>query len=158
MKMLERLLVVLLLVGLWSCNKEYDPTPDYLEAVYPIESGKFRVYHVVDTIFETANSDLLEGQTYYKRELTGDTEEDLLGRTDRELTNGPAKLTKAFGIDGDHDGWDLAEEGPLFFAAGTPAHAVESSPRIGIDYAAPADRAAPWRFTAPGNRYVSRRR
>lgn len=80
MKMLDRLLVVLLLVGLWSCNKEYDPTPDYLEAVYPIESGKFRVYHVVDTIFETANSDLLEGQTYYKRELTGDTEEDLLGR------------------------------------------------------------------------------
>lgn len=71
---------LLLLTGLAACNRTYDPTPEHLEMIYPIQDGKQRIYHVVDTVFETSNSSLLESRTYYKREVTEGTEEDLLGR------------------------------------------------------------------------------
>lgn len=63
-----------------ACNRTYDPTPDHVDKVFPIQDGKYRSYYVVDTVYETSNSQLFEALTYYKRELTEGTEEDLLGR------------------------------------------------------------------------------
>ncbi len=70
------------------------------------------------------------------------------------LTNGPGKLCQAFAIDRQHNAVDLC--GPtLFVADGSPLK-VERSARIGIDYAGDwVDK--PWRFSAAGNAYVSRR-
>lgn len=66
--------------------------------------------------------------------------------TDRELTNGPAKLCQAFGISREHYGQDLCE-GPLRLATGSalPPERLATAPRVGVEYAGEwADR--PWRF------------
>ncbi len=78
------------------------------------------------------------------------------GRPDLELTSGPAKLTRALGIDGAHDGWDLVVGETLWFEAGAPVEGAGRTPRIGIDYAASVDREALWRFTVAHNPHVSR--
>jgi len=64
------------------------------------------------------------------------------------LTNGPAKLCQAFGIDKSLNGWDLTlgqelwvEEYKVIFPA-----MVAATERIGIAYAAEEHRQAPWRF------------
>lgn len=77
-----KLLSFVLLLGVaWTgCNRTYDPTPEHLDNIYPVQEGKHRIYHVVDTVFETANSSLLEANTYFKKEVTEGTETDLLGR------------------------------------------------------------------------------
>ena len=78
-----------------------------------------------------------------------------LPSTSRELTNGPGKLCRAFGIDRGAYGADLTRA-PLFLSDG-PRGAVARSPRIGVAYAgAWAER--PWRFYDPGSRHVSRPR
>lgn len=70
------------------------------------------------------------------------------------LTNGPGKLCQALGIRREHDGVDLCQV-PLFLLD-APRVAVERSPRIGIDYAGVwAEK--PWRFSEPGNPFVSKR-
>jgi DNA-3-methyladenine glycosylase len=76
-------------------------------------------------------------------------------RGDRDLTNGPARLTQALGIDGFDDGADLVtgDRGIVIVDDGTPApeHPVVTR-RIGITKAAEA----PWRFYVPGEQHVSR--
>ncbi len=69
-------------------------------------------------------------------------------RKGKELTNGPAKLCQALAIDKSLNGWDLTrgeklwvEDYKLF-----PDESVKTGPRIGINYAKPDDRDAPWRF------------
>jgi DNA-3-methyladenine glycosylase len=74
-------------------------------------------------------------------------------RRDRDLTNGPAKLTQALGVaSGDFHGIDLTEP-PLFFAIGEDAQpcVVDTSCRIGLTRG--IDR--PWRFFERGNPFVS---
>lgn len=72
-----------------------------------------------------------------------------------DLTNGPAKLCEALGIDRRHDGARL-DRGPLRILAGTrpPDSAIIATPRIGIT------KAADWplRFHERDNPYVSRAR
>ena len=72
-------------------------------------------------------------------------------------TDGPGKLTRAFGITRAHNGHRLSEA-PLFIAepgiADPPE--VETSARIGVDYAG-AWAEKPWRFSVVGSRHVSRR-
>lgn len=70
----------LLLLGLavTACRKEYDPVPSTAKEIFPIQDGKFRVYHVIDTSYASAT--LEDARTYYKRELTDGTETDLLDR------------------------------------------------------------------------------
>ena len=76
-----------------------------------------------------------------------------LSESDRNLTNGPGKLCRAFGIGAEAYGADLCAP-PLYLADG-PRGAVARSPRVGIDYAgAWADK--PWRFYEAGNPWVSR--
>jgi DNA-3-methyladenine glycosylase len=72
---------------------------------------------------------------------------------DRNLTNGPGKVCRAFWIDGKAYGADLCQ-GPLFLAAGRRGK-IGRSPRVGVDYAGTWAE-LPWRFFELENRYVSR--
>jgi DNA-3-methyladenine glycosylase len=73
-----------------------------------------------------------------------------------DLCSGPGKLCQALGIGLDLNGTDL-QAGPIRVLAapeGAPRPALTESVRIGITKAADL----PWRFTAPGSRFVSRPR
>ncbi|MFC7369220.1 MULTISPECIES: DNA-3-methyladenine glycosylase [Vreelandella] len=76
----------------------------------------------------------------------------------RNLTNGPGKLTRALHIDKTLYGHDMTQSNALWITAGEPPDAVASGPRVGIDYAQPADRDAPWRLWSDGNPWVSKAR
>jgi hypothetical protein len=64
-----------------SCRREYDPIPATAKTIFPLEDGKYRIYHVIDTSY--ASAQLIDARTYYKRETNNGTETDLL---DREVT------------------------------------------------------------------------
>ena len=75
--------------------------------------------------------------------------------SDRDLCRGPARLAKALGIAGVHDGTSV-RTGPfrvLDDAVPPPAKPV-AGPRIGIS----AATEAPWRWHVPGSPHVSGRR
>jgi DNA-3-methyladenine glycosylase len=74
------------------------------------------------------------------------------------LTNGPGKLCQALVIDRNLDDWDVTLGQVLWIEADERIadNAVTTGPRIGVDYAQPQDRAAPWRFWLEGNGFVSR--
>lgn len=65
-----------------------------------------------------------------------------------ELSNGPAKLCQAFGIDKSLNGWDLTcgEELWVEDYKTIPAQMITAAPRVGIDYASKEHREALWRF------------
>ncbi len=71
---------------------------------------------------------------------------------DRDLANGPGKLTKALGIGPQHDGLDLLDSArsfsPIRLLPGEPLadHEVEQTPRIGITKAVDL----PWRWKKVG--------
>ncbi|HKL88489.1 MAG TPA: DNA-3-methyladenine glycosylase [Salinibacter sp.] len=73
-------------------------------------------------------------------------------RRERDLTNGPGKLTEAFDIDEAFHQTSLTES-PLFFVADAlpDSETIVTSSRIGISKA--VER--PWRFFVEGNRFVS---
>lgn len=76
-------------------------------------------------------------------------------RRDRDLANGPARLTQALGITGEDDGADLVtgDRGIVVVDDGTPPPPQPTvTPRIGITKAA----AELWRFYVPGDPNVSR--
>ncbi|VWC38875.1 3-methyladenine DNA glycosylase [Burkholderia lata] len=73
---------------------------------------------------------------------------------DRDLCRGPARLTQAMGITGAQDGVDLigAHEGFAIVDDGiAPPADLAGGPRIGIRVGTDL----PWRWSVPGNRYVS---
>ncbi|MGZ6372589.1 MAG: DNA-3-methyladenine glycosylase [Candidatus Limnocylindria bacterium] len=71
------------------------------------------------------------------------------------LAAGPGNLAAAFGIDRRHDGADLLS-GPIRLALGSSADAIETSRRVGVDYARDwADR--PLRFAIRDDPHRSRR-
>ncbi len=76
----------------------------------------------------------------------------------KTLTNGPGKLCQAFAITRSLNGEDLTTSEALWIERGeaVPDEHVATSPRIGIDYAAPEHRERPWRFFVEGNNWVSR--
>ena len=76
------------------------------------------------------------------------------GRTVREWTNGPGKLTKALGITMNDYGGEFTQP-PLYIAKGYKPDDISSGPRIGIDNTEEA-RFYPWRYWITGNRFVSR--
>ena len=82
------------------------------------------------------------------------------GKQGPELLNGPGKLGAALGLDRSFGGHRLYVRGGLEARAAvlpTPP-ALLCGPRVGIDFAAPDDVAAPWRFALAGSRWVSHRR
>jgi DNA-3-methyladenine glycosylase len=80
------------------------------------------------------------------------------GAPDRLLASGPARLCQAFSIDRSLNGADLVAGGELYLRRGEPLGPgdVESSARIGVDYALRRDREAPWRLFAAACTWVSR--
>jgi DNA-3-methyladenine glycosylase len=75
------------------------------------------------------------------------------GRSDRELCNGPGKLTQALGIGLELNATSLLGDGPIAFEPrAAPVEVVRSAPRIGISRAVDLD----WRFSLAGSRHVSR--
>lgn len=80
------------------------------------------------------------------------------GRSQREWTNGPGRLTLALAIDGTLNGVDMtAPNSPLYFERGAPVPRgkIRSGPRIGVNVPEPW-RSKPWRYWIDGNPYVSR--
>ena len=71
--------------------------------------------------------------------------------TVQKLTTGPAKLTQALGITGEHNGVDVTGDVIWIEQYATPSQ-IQSSPRIGV-----SDE-QPLRFFIDGNRYVSKGR
>jgi DNA-3-methyladenine glycosylase len=77
------------------------------------------------------------------------------GLPDRQLCSGPGKLTQALAIELSDNGSDVGA-GPIVISGRPPAWRAVSliaDRRIGITKAAEL----PWRFTAAGSRWVSRR-
>jgi DNA-3-methyladenine glycosylase len=71
------------------------------------------------------------------------------------LTTGPGRVTKALGVDTTFSGAPLYVPGGLEVHRGrTPVGAVLAGPRIGIDYASPRDRKAPYRLAVAESAYV----
>lgn len=70
------------------------------------------------------------------------------GKKGAYLTNGPAKLCQALGIDKILNGWDLTLGSKLWVEdyKAIPAKLILATPRIGIDYAKKEHREALWRF------------
>jgi DNA-3-methyladenine glycosylase len=76
----------------------------------------------------------------------------------RQIGNGPGKLCQALRIDKSLNGWDVTTGQTLWLEAvePLPKMAIASGPRLGIDYAQAADRAAPWRFWQRDNPFISK--
>ena len=74
----------------------------------------------------------------------------------KRITSGPGKLTRALGIDRNHNGVALTSKNLWLADLGNTIKPkeIESSPRIGIDYAG-EDKWLPWRFTLAGNTWIT---
>ena len=67
----------------------------------------------------------------------------------RHWTDGPAKLTQAFGIDGQHNNLDLtAPDAEIFIEEGinVPDEWVTNGPRVGLFTVPEPWKSKPWRF------------
>lgn len=86
------------------------------------------------------------------------TNRSLTSSTTR-LTNGPAKLCQALRIDQKLNNWDVTLGQALWLEAGPTLldNNIATGPRVGIDYAQPEDRAAPWRFWLRDSPFISKR-
>lgn len=74
------------------------------------------------------------------------------------LLTGPGRVGQALALDGSFSHHPLTEPGGLQALQGEPVTDALSGPRVGIDYALPRDREAPWRFAVPDCRWVSHRK
>ena len=64
-----------------------------------------------------------------------------------EDANGPGKLTKKLSVERRHNGADVVFSDELWLEDdGFTPESINTSPRIGIDYADEKDRIRPWRF------------
>ncbi len=74
------------------------------------------------------------------------------------LLAGPGKVGQALALDPSFSGHALFERGGLEVHRGDEVLEVLVGPRVGVDYASPRDRDAPYRFADAGSRVVTRRR
>lgn len=65
-----------------------------------------------------------------------------------EVYNGPAKLTKAIGIDKSFNGESFVGNPRICICDDGTRPEIITAPRVGIDYATPEYRNIPWRFIA----------
>jgi DNA-3-methyladenine glycosylase len=74
------------------------------------------------------------------------------------LTNGPGKLCQALAIDRTLNNWDVTVGQTLWIEQDifVADNLIATGPRIGIAYAQPQDRIAPWRFWLEENGFVSK--
>ncbi len=73
----------------------------------------------------------------------------------RELCSGPGKLCMAMDIGRELYGCDLCRQGELYLEYGRAPQEIQTSKRIGIDYAV-VSRDEPWRFFEAGSGFVSK--
>tara|TARA_R110001606_G_scaffold133868_1_gene269958 strand:- start:4661 stop:5173 length:513 start_codon:yes stop_codon:yes gene_type:complete len=78
--------------------------------------------------------------------------------TGKQLSNGPGKLTRALTIGKALYGHDMTQADKLWISAATHDASIVSGPRVGIDYAQPEHRDAPWRLWLEDNAWVSKAR
>jgi DNA-3-methyladenine glycosylase len=71
------------------------------------------------------------------------------------LLNGPGKVSQALGVSCKQSGCALDGELSVFPRAREPD--LLAGPRIGIEFASPEDRSAPWRIALAGSRWVGHR-
>ncbi|MDP2312063.1 MAG: DNA-3-methyladenine glycosylase [Pseudomonadota bacterium] len=69
------------------------------------------------------------------------------------LLTGPGKIGQALGLDTTHSGTPL--DGPIVVYPRIETPRLVVGPRVGIDYAEPGDRDAPWRIALAESRWVS---
>ncbi len=73
------------------------------------------------------------------------------------LLTGPGKVASALGVDTRFSGRALFVPGGLEVLDAPAAERLLVGPRVGVDYAEPAHRAAPWRAALAGSAWVSQR-
>lgn len=71
------------------------------------------------------------------------------------LLTGPGKVGQALGLDPSWSFHRLYEPGGLCVRDAPSVPAILAGPRVGIDYASPEHRAAPWRLASAGTGWVS---
>ncbi|MCB0837675.1 MAG: hypothetical protein KDD63_23045 [Bacteroidetes bacterium] len=76
------LLVLALLSGILGCNRVKEVILPHTELIFPYEEGNYRVMQVIDTTFNTTGP---IPDRYYKKEMIGGFETDLVGRKTRKL-------------------------------------------------------------------------
>lgn len=72
---------------------------------------------------------------------------------DAELTNGPAKLTQAFDINGSYNGKNITENEDIYFEDAKDTLDIVTTSRIGIKQG----QDMPLRFYIKGNRFISKK-
>lgn len=77
------------------------------------------------------------------------------GRSGPVLLTGPGKVAAALALDLGWNHHPVWSPGGLEVRRGDRVERLLVGPRVGIDYADPADRDAPWRFALPETRWVS---
>ncbi len=70
--------ILFLLVICYSCGTDSITVTPFTENIFPLEKNRFRISLVIDTTFDVQGPVV---DQYYKKEQTGDTLTDLLGRT-----------------------------------------------------------------------------
>ncbi|HRE91796.1 MAG TPA: DNA-3-methyladenine glycosylase, partial [Myxococcota bacterium] len=71
------------------------------------------------------------------------------------LVAGPGKVGQALGLDRRLNHHPVIHPGPLELHLGAKRPRLLSGPRVGIDYAAPEHRLAPWRFADAESRAIT---
>ncbi len=74
------------------------------------------------------------------------------------LLAGPGRVAQALGLDASFNHHALYEGGGLELRAANDRPELAVGPRVGIDFATPEDRAAPWRIADARSRWVSERK
>jgi DNA-3-methyladenine glycosylase len=80
------------------------------------------------------------------------------GRSGPDALTGPGKVAAALGLDPSWSGHPLFRKGGLTLHEGEPCDSIVKGPRIGIEYAKPEHKSAPWRFAAADSEWVTHRR
>ncbi len=73
------------------------------------------------------------------------------------LLSGPGRVAQALGLDLSWNDHPLYRAGGLELRDGPAPRRIATGPRVGIDFAAPEHRAAPWRLADGESRWVSQR-
>lgn len=79
------------------------------------------------------------------------------GKDGPVLLTGPGKVGAALDLDTSFSGHPLFTRGGLEVHEGEPTRDLVVGPRVGVDYAEPVHRDAPWRYAIRGSRWVTQR-
>jgi DNA-3-methyladenine glycosylase len=79
-------------------------------------------------------------------------------RSGVDALTGPGKVGAALALDTSWSHHPVFGPGGLEVREGTPPRRISAGPRVGIDFAEPTHRGAPWRFGDADSAWVSQRR